>query len=459
VAAACVVLSLVTPNALLSILAVTCVLVTTVLLWRPGAPGLLAFIALFQCLEFIAPIILATFHGIDVGQYLAERRLATGLGLIGVVFLAIGMRIGAARTDDSIGAKVLEPTQLLSLHALLSWYGIFLVVSLFSEVILSLVPGTTQLLSPIVELRWIFLILIIWLAGWDGRARTPAALLILFEFAIGFGGFFSRFSKVLYLTLIVIVWIASVGRRQLLTPMTAMIVAATITALAVWQAVKPEYRAFLNKGTGEQEVLVEPAERLAFLWDRVGSISGDDLVAGLESGFERLSYIDYFALGVEQYPDMSPYLGGRLWGEAIRHIATPRLLFPDKPEIHDSERVREVLGISIAGQEEGASITIGYFGESYVDFGPVFMFVPIALVGWLAGWGYRWIIRKSPNALLGCAIAMNALMGVLSGTNVKMLGGLVTSLIINGLVAYYFGGEIWRRISRSPVDPLPPAGR
>lgn len=458
-AIACAAIGMVTPNALLSVLAVACVLVSVALLWRRGAPGLLAFMALYQGLEFFAPILLANFNGVDIGDGFPERRLATGLGLVGTVFLALGMRLGARGIDDSIGGKILEPTQLLSLRALLIWYGLFLVISMFSEYILFLVPGTRQLLAPIVDLRWVFIILVIWLAGWDGRARTAAALLVLFEFAIGFGGFFSRFSEVLFIALIVVVWIASFRGRQVLTPMTVVFVATTVSALAFWQSIKPEYRSFLNQGTGHQVVLVAPLERLHFIWNRLVDLSGDDLVAGLESGLVRLSYIEFFAQGIEQYPDITPYQGGRLWGEAVLHIVTPRLLFPEKPAVHDSERVREVLGINVAGHEEGTSVTIGYFGESYVDFGPVFMFVPIFLTGWLVGWGYRWIIRMSPNALLGCAMAMSALLNTVSGSNVKMLGGLVTSLFITGAVAYFFGDSLWRRISTPLIDRRRAASR
>ena len=51
-------------------------------------------------------------------------------------------------------------------------------------------------------------------------------------------------------------------------------------------------------------------------------------------------------------------------------------------------------GSRVAGTEEGTSIGIGYMAESYIDFGPIYMFVPILLLGVFYGLIYRYFIAR-----------------------------------------------------------------
>src|SRR5204863_3861183 len=121
-------------------------------------------------------------------------------------------------------------------------------------------------------------------------------------------------------------------------------------------------------------------------------------------------YVKFFALTIENVPANIPYENGTLWLGTVNHVLMPRFLFPNKPAIHDSERTRYYTGIKVAGPEEGTSIGIGYMAESYVDFGPVGMFVPILFLGMLYGLIYRFFVHRYPVKVVGFAMATSVLI-------------------------------------------------
>jgi hypothetical protein len=52
--------------------------------------------------------------------------------------------------------------------------------------------------------------------------------------------------------------------------------------------------------------------------------------------------IYYPALAVERVPSILPHTNGAILNDALTHIVTPRVFFPDKPELmSDSEKVRK----------------------------------------------------------------------------------------------------------------------
>ncbi|MBL0056508.1 MAG: hypothetical protein IPP31_09990 [Chitinophagaceae bacterium] len=55
----------------------------------------------------------------------------------------------------------------------------------------------------------------------------------------------------------------------------------------------------------------------------------------------------------------------------------------------------------VATAKYGASFSLGFMAESYIDFGPYLMFIPIFLVGLLPGFIYKVIILQSINYLWG----------------------------------------------------------
>jgi hypothetical protein len=87
-------------------------------------------------------------------------------------------------------------------------------------------------------------------------------------------------------------------------------------------------------------------------------------------------------------------------------------------------------GINLTWQtNDTTEIPLGYMAESYIDFGPAGMFVPIFLLGLLFGAQYRYLITP-PRYLLfayGAAPVILMPMAQYGWSAAKILGGNITS--------------------------------
>jgi hypothetical protein len=102
--------------------------------------------------------------------------------------------------------------------------------------------------------------------------------------------------------------------------------------------------------------------------------------------------------------------------------------------------------MTVGDAAHGASISIGYAGESYLDFGPFWMCPPIFLLGVLWGWGYRLLARTGGTKLLSVAAACTfVLSGALyfESSNIKIVGGAVTLLLVLWLSLRFLDEVIW----------------
>jgi hypothetical protein len=146
--------------------------------------------------------------------------------------------------------------------------------------------------------------------------------------------------------------------------------------------------------------------------------------------------IHYPALAVARVPNVLPHTEGEILKGAILHLITPRVLFPDKPELpSDSDMVRKYSGVWVAGAEENTSIAFGYAAESYVDFGIPLMFIPVFVFGALMGVAYQWFfttIRHRDLALGLVAVIFWLGLYLFERSWVKTLGLNVTMMVYLG---------------------------
>jgi hypothetical protein len=117
--------------------------------------------------------------------------------------------------------------------------------------------------------------------------------------------------------------------------------------------------------------------------------SPEDLWGTSDALVERMWAIYYPALALERVPKILPHTDGAIVGAALTHIVTPRIFFPDKPELpSDSDSVRKYSNVHVAGRENNTSIAFGYSIESYIDFGVPLMFLPVFAFGLFIGAAY-----------------------------------------------------------------------
>ena len=454
-AAVAAMIALFTPNPLLTVCGFAVVPVIFGLLWRPSEPPVLLFAVLMQWLQVFMPVLNADRHGLKIFDLSLET--AAWLSLVTVVVLAIGMRIGVRPVALVDEAVLNEAANRLNVRRLTAAY-----ISAFflGQVVIGasvLVPSLRQQFLVLAAVRWVVIFLIGWAALRHRRFRTLAAAVVTVELIIGFVGYFSAFKAVLFMA-IVLAAASRHGARRLLSPALIGVALVTVLLASFWQSVKDEYSAYINQGDRAQVVRVGLGERLDYLASEAIRTRWSDLEFGFDSTLNRIGYIEMFAATIQNVPTRVPFQDGRLWLEALTHIVTPRVLFPDKAPINDSDRTREFTGLWLAGADEGTSISIGYAGESYIDFGPVIMFVPIALLGYFWGWAYRFLATRSAQKLLGLGFAANLILSsaiYFESSNIKLIGGAVLYVIIMSLLLKYAGDKMWRFVapSRRALEP------
>jgi len=273
----------------------------------------------------------------------------------------------------------------------------------------------------------------------------------------GFLGYFSGFKFVFLFTFLAII---TTGYR--LKP--AQVAGALLLASGafflgvVWSAVKPEYRYYLNGGSNQQIIVVDRTDRINKLYDLTFQLDGEDMQSGVTALLSRMGYIDYFGAATKYVPAVVPHAGGSLLWDAVSRVFMPRLFFPDKPIIDESALVQKYTGQRVAGFDRGTQISLGFYGESYVDFGVYGMIFGLFGWGFFLGKGYRFLVQgRYSRGILGYGLATAVLLPAygVGPSSAKLFGGIVTSL----LVLYFFNRFIvpryfsWLRLSHPSITP------
>ena len=420
------------------------------LLWRRGEPPALFFVAMFQWLQASVAIYYTDYYGVSLEQITsAEFVRATWLSLLGTLVFAAGGWLGLRGLKKSHAQDAVAEARRLSIPKLFNLYlSCFFIFSALRIVAFS-IPALTQPLLAATNLKWVIVFLLLFSIVQQRRHFGLLTVVVLLEVALGVLGFFSKFKDIFFL-LGVVLLCSRLALKPARIILVAMLVAVVAALCIVWSVIKSDYREFLNRGTGEQIVLVSVPERIDKLRELVGGLDSQSFQTGIEMLVLRVSYVNYFALTMMNVPDNIPYEHGKLWLGAIEHVFMPRFLFPNKAAIDDSARTAYYTGISVAGAEEGTSIGIGYMAESYVDFGPRLMFLPVALVGFFCGIAYRISVLRLRQKLLGMGLATIILTFgnfSLEQSNIKLIGGNVMSLIVLMCFATFLGRPFWNWVT------------
>lgn len=463
-----------TSNPLLTVGCAVTLVTIFLLLWRPAEPPVLFYAMAYQWLQASILVLSADLQGLALDD--VDHRLlslhgrptdlflepATWLTLAGLLAVSLGMRLAAG---PSMGRASLD--MLANATARISPHRAF-VACIASMVVGSILvsysyvlPGLSQPVLALGHLHWVAVYILAYVVLTQRRGYGVLALVLAIELGIGFLGFFSEFKTVLVVMLLAALSIPSALRGARLW-MAGLIVVLMIVLGVIWSAIKVEYRGFLNQGTRDQVVLVSKSQQIAELGRLLGNLDEEQLARGASSLVKRLTYVYFFSETIQMVPKFIPHEEGALWGDALYRTFVPRLLDPDKSSVDDSERTAQYTGLFIIGGDSGTSISLGYVGESYVDFGPVFMMIPLFLWGALVGYVFRTFTRNRSQLLVGYGsvsviVLMNA--SVLELSNAKMIAGLVLSWVVMYLAQKYGSASFMHYLRPPSLRPDPRAPR
>jgi hypothetical protein len=437
---------LTTPNPVETFLGSLILPILFFLLWRPGELPVLLFAATFQFTQVFIPVIVANLAEETLNQDFGEElSWAFYLGSLSVLILAYGMKIGLGKLpviilfDKQDDLSKLSPTKLATAYFLSLGLSTFIGTVAFNE------AGLTQVLLALGSLHWLAVFLIAWVGFRLPKFRFLFLAVTILEIIIGMTGFFSGFKFVLFMILVIY---GGTNSRviRLLRPQVLIILSLIILLTTYWQSIKNDYRGYVNLGGETQTVDVSLSDRLSYHANSISNFNSDNFGDGVTSGLSRLGYIRFFAGSIKTVPSIVPYQGGKLWGEAIFFSLVPRAIYPEKPIADDSVRTNLYSGINVAGADKGTSISIGYVGESYIDFGVPLMFMPILLLGYFWGWLYRFISNCGSIPLLGLAASTTILLQSaisFESSNIKIFAGAVILLLVYSQILKYYSEKFW----------------
>ncbi len=400
------------------------------MLREPGPPIVAAVFA-NQWLQVSVGIIYFALSGRTIFEMrtpVYRPMVLIGLACVAVLFTGFYLAAGFRRGNPPKNKPRLLPWTTNQVAAI---YGVTVAASgVLTELAWS-TSGFTQAILVFSRIRYVLLFLLITrLVRPSPRWWWILGILTL-ETSLGFAGFFADFREPLVIAAIAV--LGAMDRRQ----PKAWIAIGSLALLAVgsgliWTAIKPvlrkNYIAYASRSERLSAVFGVTGSAFARGWE-VWKYEGDSMVS-------RIWAVYFPALALTRVPSILPHENGAIIKGAIRNVVTPRLLFPDKPVLpSQSDEVRKYAGVWVGGRETNTSYAFGYAGESYVDFGLPFMFLPVFVFGVLLGFAYRFLSRHIHHYELRTGVLIVIVwstLGVYEASWVMLIGPSITILAILG---------------------------
>jgi hypothetical protein len=288
-----------------------------------------------------------------------------------------------------------------------------------------------------------------------GKGGQYLLVVVLFETVTGFTGVLSDFKAVfIFLALAALAvrirWTFAMG-------LGSIVWGTVLVGLALfWTGVKMEYRQVATGSAESQTVTASLGDRLGYLGSRAMNPGAIDWGEASYMLLIRFAYVDIFG-SVITVQDTNRNAGFmRQWSEALSHVLQPRVLFPDKAPLSDSDvYVRLAKGDPTEEVRAGTSISVGYMAENYADLGFPGMLFGIMVIGLITGASYRyfmtcrlpWMVREGTVLVLVYSIAQNGVEMSLP----KILGAIVMVTAIYVVLAKFAYPRVLAWLDR-PVD-------
>ncbi|QEK50319.1 hypothetical protein FYC62_00540 [Pedobacter aquae] len=428
--------SLLSVNPLHTFLAVVLPFILVKLSWKNDEAPILFTALMTQYMAISVKVFYANysnlaFDDISLHRYPDYINEAYYWGMGGLVTLALGIHFAIRGFKHTNNTSILAASHQFNGDKLGKLY---LLLAIAYPILFKLsfsIGGLQQPLSKLIEFKWaLFFIFMIY--AFYKNEKKMFLWIASAELLFSFTGFFSGFKD--YFLILFIGMVVLYGQNfklQNIIPLGVILIVGFYT-LMIWQYVKPAYREFLNAGQKTQTSVRSTEESLFKLYNLVTEIDSTGIKEGFEATVNRLSYIEFLSGAIEHVPYQLEHTNGELWLGAVERVLKPRILFPEKAAIDDSEKARLYTGQDYSGVESGTSISLGYFAESYVDFGKTGMLLILLVFGFVIGSIYRYILKQSPDLLIGTALTIPLFFVIFNYERAldKIFGALFMYLII-----------------------------
>lgn len=403
-------------------------------------PAVFTIIFIYHFLQIISGVWQASYLGNDINYRSDNMGLATIISLLGLIIMFLPVIYYQSKIPPLNFQVLKEHAHKLSINKTYYVYLIAFFVTGFLNGIRFLLPGYTQFIISIISLKWFFFVLFGFQSLLKNKRKKEFYFFILLEFVLGFYSFFSDFKTVLFF--VAVIYFTLLNRITI----KRIVIATVITVIGflgatIWTTIKVDYRKFLNKGSVSQNVEVSQNEALTKLYEITNTRGKKVTSSATEKLLDRLQGTFHLAKTMDRIPAIIPYQNGSNWGETFAYVFTPRLFNPDKAQLNSSEKASYYTGIKYAGRDQGTAFSLGYFADSYIDFGIYGMLIALFFIGLLFGYTYFYFLRNSSsnyifNYSVVCALYMRFFAFEMD--SIFFIGNLFTDLITYFLLSKFF---------------------
>jgi hypothetical protein len=424
------------------------------ILWKPYRPSILLFCFLMQWMQVVAYVLWLNSMGITINEKYKTVPFAIIEALLSTVLMAVTVNYMTRKsmrfTFDELAreARKWDKRKVLILYAL-STVFLSSVGFIFSD----MKSGVTQILVTIQDIKWLFLMvygIILW--STNGR-KNIFWLICLYEFVISFYSYFSDFKTVIFLVLLLLLTFTyELDYRKAISIFFLAIAMGFL--FLTWTAIKGEYRNYLSSGRRLQKVYVSKNEAFQNMFYKISKLDKSQYEKTLSAALYRVQYILHLNRVMQRIPSAAPHEYGNLWKSNIEYVFLPRALFPDKKMFDPSMKTNKYTGFKYATGKSGVAFSLGYYAESYVDFGHVWMILPLLVIAMYVSIIFNTIMtNKSLNLLTRFAMVTNGLMvfATIEADGIFLIGRLTMNFIIMLLLTY----TVFPSIQRWAYLPVP----
>ena len=426
------------------------------LLWRHSQPAVLVFAMLMQWVQVVTFVLWMNNTSADIDWLSNHGGVAVSIACLGLIVIAAIISLGLKTLKMPSWEEFYHQAKLINEKKILLLY----VVSTFFLGGLGFAfganPGLIQILSTLSTLKWVFFMVFGYVAWINKKNRLLLVVIIILEFTTALYSYFSTFKEVIFYTIMLALsFIRRVTFKQLVYGL--MIVTSLLFLLLTWTAVKSDYRKFLNNGTKQQVIEVSREEAFSKLGEKVSSLTWEQYQQVLDLFLYRAQYVLHLAKTMDRVPALIPHENGQIWLDNVMFVIEPRLFFPDKPVYEATVKTNKYTGFKYSGLKQGSSFSLGYFADSYIDFGYVGMFVPLILIGLFIVFIYRVLYGFSKiNLLLRFAVINVALndFSAFESDGLFLLGRLLLLFLVYWFISKFVLSRLQNWLYKAS-DPAP----
>lgn len=423
---------------------------------QPYKPGVFSLIILQHYLQIAAGVWLCNYIDQDINYNTPSRSTAVTACCIGLTFLVAPIVYVQSKIPKQTFESLKDSVSRFSSQKVMYAYIISFFVASGLGSIAFVFGGLTQVIISFVKVKWILFLLFGYQSILKNENKTIFLVFIALEFVSGFLGFFSEFKTVLYFLIILGVGLIEKLTFKQVFSFLILGVALGFFALA-WSGIKSDYRSFLNGGQRSQTVVVEKDEAIDKLIDLSKGVSSESLNNSVVGFLDRLQYTYHFAKTIDRVPEVLPFEYGKNWLASLEFTTTPRLLNPDKPNYEATVKTKKYTGIKYAGAKEGVSFSLGYFPDSYIDFGLYGMMFVLLALGSVYALVYSYLMKNASRNMVFNYATVGAFfmeLNALEMDSTYLLGRFFASIVTFVVLVKFFFPYFIRILSAPTLQEM-----